>query len=488
MNTETEGRQEMSKMQVKLKLLTSKFIIIPCSFFVLLLISFSCATYYQQHFDFNSEFEKGDLNKALQTLQQKESLANGKSQFIYFVNNGLLLSILGKYEQSNEFFEKAFLFGEDYHINYVNEAAAYLTNPHMVMYRGEDHEHLMLLYFKALNFLKMNKPEDALVECKRLNIRLNQLSDKYKSEKKYQRDAFIHTLMGVIYQSAKDYNNAFIAYRNAVEIYETEYATMFGLQVPAQLKKDLLNTAWWTGFKEEFNTYKTKFQMEDYKAVQPESELVFFWHNGLAPVKTEWNINFLIDHRQDNVVVFTNQALGITFPFKVDEDKEKSDLRRLEVLRVAFPRYLERSEYFQSATLIKDNTSYGLELTEDINKIAFHSLRERMMAEFSKGLLRAAMKKATEHSLKKEDERLGALIGVVNAMTEKADTRNWQTLPHSIYYSRVPLTEGANEVKFVIANGGDKAEYKFSYQAKKNQTLFHTFSSLETSAAPQRMY
>src|SRR5688500_15105359 len=272
-----------------------------------LLIATSCATYYQQHYDFNSEFEKGDLEKALSTLQQKENLAHGKSQFIYFANNGLLLSILGKYEESNEYFEKAFLFGEDYHINYVNEAVSYLYNPNIVMYRGEDHEHLMLLYFKALNFLKMNKPEDALVECRRLNIRLNQLSDKYSSENKYQRDAFVHTLMGIIYQSAKDYNNAFIAYRNAVEIYEKDYQTMFGFGVPEQLKKDLLNTAWWIGFIEEFNTFKSQFRMEDYKPVRPDAELVFFWHNGLSPIKSEWNINFLIDHREDNMVVFTNQ-------------------------------------------------------------------------------------------------------------------------------------------------------------------------------------
>src|SRR5687768_13216617 len=110
-------------------------------------LSVSCATYYQQHYDFNAEFEKGDLPRALEVLQQKESLANSKSKFLYFVNNGLLLSILGKYELSNEFFEKAFIFGEDHHINYFHEAAGYLTNPNMSVYRGEDHEHLMLLYF-----------------------------------------------------------------------------------------------------------------------------------------------------------------------------------------------------------------------------------------------------------------------------------------------------------------------------------------------------
>ena len=469
--------------------LPSKFII-PCSIFVIISLLISCATYYQQHYDFNAEFEKGDLRQALETLQAKENLANSKSQFIYFVNNGLLLSILGQYEKSNDYFEKAFLFGEDYHINYANEAVSYLTNPNIVMYRGEDHEHLMLLYFKALNYLKMDKPDLALVECRRLNIRLNQLSDKYSSDKKYQRDAFIHTLMGIIYQSTKDYNHAFIAYRNAVEIYESDYATMFGSQMPEQLKKDLLNTAWWTGFASEFAAYKSKFHMEDYKPVMPEAELVFFWHNGLAPVKSEWNINFALDHGHDNMVVFTNQNMGIAFPFRVDEKKEKSDLRRLEVLRVAFPRYIERSPYFESAVLEKehDSITYALELTEDINKIAFHSLKERMMLEFSKGLLRAAMKKATEHTLKKEDDRLGALIGVVNAITEKADTRNWQTLPHSIFYSRIPLNEGANKVKLTIQGNGEKADYHFTYQAQRLQTLFHTFSSLESSASPYRMY
>jgi hypothetical protein len=448
----------------------------------------SCATYYQQNYDFNSEFEKGDLEKALQTLKEKESLAHSKSQFIYFVNNGLLLSVLGYYEESNDFFEKAFLFGEDYHINYVNEAVSYIYNPSVVMYRGEDHEHLMLLYFKALNFLKMNQPEQALVECKRLNIRLNQLSDKYSSERKFQRDAFIHMLMGIIYQSTKDYNNAFIAYRNAVEIYEGEYSEMFAVSVPEQLKKDLLNTAWWTGFTEEFDLFRKKFNMEEYKPVQPEAELVFFWHNGLAPVKSEWGINFLLDHSQDNAVVFTNNGLGLAFPFQVDEKKEKSDLRSLEVFRVVFPRYLERNTFYESAVIEKDSASYALELSEDINKIAFHSLRQRMMLEMSKGLLRAAMKKATEHSVKKEDDRLGALIGVVNAITEKADTRNWQTLPHSIYYSRIPLNEGENKIKFTIRGQGDKADYNFTYKALKHQTLFHTFSSLETSAAPYRVY
>ena len=68
----------------------------------------ACASYYQKHFDFNSEFEHGNLEKALEALQRRESEGEGKTRFLYNVNKGLLLSILGKYEESNNYFERHF--------------------------------------------------------------------------------------------------------------------------------------------------------------------------------------------------------------------------------------------------------------------------------------------------------------------------------------------------------------------------------------------
>ena len=456
---------------------------------LMLVILGACATYYQKHFDFNTEFEHGNLTEALEALKRRESEGEGKTRFLYNVNKGLLLSILGEYEDSNAYFEKAFLFGEDYRINYVAEATSYFTNPNVTAYRGEDHEHLMVLYFKAVNYLKMGKPENALVECRRLNIRLNQLNDRYVSVEKFQRDAFIHMLMGVIYQSTHDYNNAFIAYRNALEVYENDYSRMFGISTPEQLKTDLLNTAWLTGFHEEFERYKTHFEMPDFKVSKPEAELIFFWHNGLGPVKDEWSINFVIHAGAGNTMVFRNGEMNFSFPYVVHEAKDRHDLAKLEVFRVAFPRYRERQLYFQSAKIQTDSNDYRLELGEDISKVAFHSLNQRMFQEFGKGLLRAALKKATEHSIRKEDDRLGAFIGVINAITEKADTRNWQTLPHSIFYSRVPLKVGVNPVRFTLqSNNQRNIDYNFTYTAKKGETLFHTFSSLETMTGPYRYY
>ncbi len=450
---------------------------------VVMCILHSCATYYQSSLGFSQDFESGELAKALDNLRAHASEGNGKGAFLYDVNNGLVLSLLGRYEESNEYFEKAYLFGEDYRINYLNEAESYLTNPNVTAYKGEDHEHLMLLYYKALNYLKLNKTDEALVECRRLNTRLQQLSDRYNSDGKYRHDAFINTLMGIVYEMDKDYNNAFIAYRNAYAIYSQDYQSLFGLAAPDQLKEDLLRTSFLSGMTSEWEGYKKEFSREDYRYQAPEGgELIFFWHNGLSPVKVEWGVNFIVS-RQGDWVTFTNPDLGFSFPFNLTgySDKDRASLGRLDIFRVAFPKYVERLPYFSSASLETPDSAINLQLVEDVNKIAFKALQERMNLELSKALIRVAFKKVSEAELKKEDRTLGSVLGVINALTEKADTRNWQTLPHSIYYCRVPLKEGETTLTLKLtAQQGKQVDHQFTYQIKKGETLFHTFSSLES--------
>ena len=453
--------------------------------FVAILCCVACTgTYYQSNQSFNQEFETGDLEGALNTLRAKSSEASGKKEFLYDVNNGLVLSMLGRYDESNEFLEKAYLFGEDYRTNYLYEAASYLTNPNFTPYRGEDHEHLMLLYYKALNYVKQNNFEDALVECRRLNIRLQQLSDRYSSDKKYREDAFVHLMMGVIFEAGKDYNNAFIAYRNAYDVYNSSFQDLFGLGPPPQLKLDLLRTAWLSGLIDEFNQYKAEFNMPDYKyEVNNNPELVFFWHNGLSPIKAEWGINFFVS-RRDNWLYFQNDQMRMAFPFDIRgySDRDKNNLGSLDIFRVAFPKYLERPVYYEQGSLSIDGQTIQLEKAEDVNAIAFKCLQERMNLELSKALIRLALKKATEMEVKKADRTLGSVVGMINALTEHADTRNWQTLPHEIFYCRVPLKPGTNKVTLNVGMPGtaEHGTYDFEYNAREGQTLFHTFTSLES--------
>ncbi len=450
---------------------------------LLFVITGGCATYYKANLPFNQDFERGDLNKALKTLQEKPSEGAGKKQFLYFVNNGLVLAMLGQYNESNYYFERAYNFGEDYRINYLNEAATYFSNPNFSVYRGEDHEHLLLLYFKALNYLKMNKTDEALVECRRLSIRLQQLSDRYTSADKYRKDPFVNTLMGIIYEADLDYNNAFIAYRNAVNDYEGEFRQLFQIEAPEQLKKDLLRTAKLSGMEEEYERYRNQFGMPEADTTQHAGgEVIFFWHNGLSPVKTEWSVTFAIAHR-NGMVYFTNESLGLSYAFS-DSDYKQSDIKavsNLDVYRLTLPKYAERPKYFADATLLVGEERHPVQLLEDVNKVAFKCLDERMNLELSKALMRLAVKKASEYSARSKDRWAGVLVEMINVITEAADTRNWQTLPHSIYYARVPVPAGQSTVKFQTTDYlGRTQEHTFTYDLKPGQTHVHTFTSLES--------
>jgi hypothetical protein len=177
----------------------------------------------------------------------------------------------------------------------------------------------------------------------------------------------------------------------------------------------------------------------------------------------------------------------MTFPFDMGErsSQDKNALTNMEIFRVAFPKYVERPPYFSKASINIDGVEQPLQQLEDVDKVAFKCLQERMGHEFSKALLRVALKKAEEYEVRKQDKTLGSILGAINAITEKADTRNWQTLPHSIYYCRVALKEGENTLRFTLkTNEGKTVDHTFTYNVKKGQTLFHTFSSLE-SGYPQ---
>lgn len=443
----------------------------------------ACSSYQQSNRDFNAEFEQGQLPDALEILHSPTS-RNSRNEFLYCVNAGLVLSMMGRYQESNEYLEKAYLMGEDFRRNYFLEAASYLTNPMVTEYRGEDHEHLMLLYYKAVNFLKERRTEEALVECRRMNIRLHQLSDRYEDPDRYREDAFVHLLMGIIYDMDRDYNNAFIAYRNAYEIYTGSYARLFQIPVPEQLKEDLLRTASLAGLDAELSRLSREFELPDaeYKP-SPNGQLVFFWHNGLSPLKAEWGINFAADSRNEKIF-FSNDDFRYAFEFPLTSysQDDRNALGALRVFRVAFPRYVERPAYFQSAQLIWNTQKAELELCQDIHQIATHCLQQRMTLEFSKALIRVALKKAAEQQVRKSDRVLGSVVGVVNALTERADVRSWQTLPHNIHMAKLSLTPGRHRVQLqLLKSNRIDQQHEFTYEVKSGETLFHTFSSLESN-------
>ena len=443
-----------------------------------------CATYYARTIKLQEAILSGQMEKANKILADDKKTPESRNAVLYFLNRGYVSYMLNKHVESNQYFQKADQIIEDQLINYGTEALALITNPMVKPYKPEDFEVVLLNYFTALNYMQLGQLDEALVECKRINIKLNKLNDLYKDRKnRYQRDAFAHLMMGLIYDADGNYNDAFIAYRNALEVYESDYLKNFGVSPPLQLKKDLIRTAYLTGFYEDQHEYEQKFNLKYEKQVSDNPQLVFFWLDGFGPVKDEWSINFTLIPGAGGMLMFVNEEYGLSFPFFIGNmrQNERSAFSDFRMLRVAFPKYIERRPYFTNASIAASSGDYSLELTENVNGIALKTLHDRMLREMANSLLRLATKKAIEAMIAKQNGNLGALVSIANAVSDKADTRNWQTLPYSFSYTRLPLTVGDNSYKLMVSSpNGQKNEHIFNLIAGKGHTYFQSFHSLES--------
>ena len=92
-----------------------------------------------------------------------------------------------------------------------------------------------------------------------------------------------------------------------------------------------------------------------------------------------------------------------------------------------------------------------------------------------------ALKKVAEHQTKKENEELGAAVGLINYFTEQADTRGWNSLPHTLYYTRLSVPQGKQQVKLTLQglnNAVDTAT--FNFDIKPNRTYVQPYQTVQS--------
>jgi hypothetical protein len=224
------------------------------------------------------------------------------------------------------------------------------------------------------------------------------------------------------------------------------------------LKQDVLRTAAANGFMDEVQHYSTLLNTTLQPASNaPGGELILFWENGLAPVKQEQNFFFSLTKDGFGNFNFTDASGSVNVPFIYDNNLNKDNIKAEDIrsLRVAFPKYLEQPVIYNQGIVSVNNVQYPFEQAESINDLAFATLKERFIKDMTKTLSRLAIKKLAEAAArpkkddknKDEKEAMAMAIQVFSFVSEKADTRNWQSLPHTILYTRIPLQRGSNELQ-----------------------------------------
>jgi hypothetical protein len=426
------------------------FAFIAKSALLLFIMLQSCATYNGQ-VAVEADLYNGNFDKVAAEMDKNSFLKKDKNRLLYLLEKGKLEHLRGNYEASNSLLEQAYIMVDDKIKTTAGQyVAAKFTNPNAEPYKGEDFEKVTIHYYKALNYFMMGSPAEALVEAKRINIKLYELNEKYTVNKnKYSEDAFSQILQGIIYESTGDINNAFIAYRNAEEIYAKNSNKFFGVALPQQLKDDILRTSWMLGFREEHEAYLKKFGVpKDYKPSPPApGEAIIFWENGLGPAK-------------DQIILTASTGLGAFVGTYTDEGETHEFAIPIPpgvdigvINAIAIPKYRRRDSFYGKAALVVNNQEHIIEPVQDFYPIAKQCLQDRMMREVIDMVTRFAAKKATgaglgaiaDNNLKGDwGDVIRAASDIAGAATERADTRNWQTLPATIGYARIPLKDGEN--------------------------------------------
>ena len=434
----------------------------------------SCATYRQQSETYYDRLQTGQYSEAEKALGKNRLLKKKRNRLLYLLEKGRLAHLQGEWEESNRYLNKADELMEVQRNSFGDVAGSNLLNPMMKRYAAEDFEKYLVHYYKAINYLRLNNREEALVEARRITLRTYMQDDKAGGKNKYREDPFAFSLQGMIYEVGGDFNNAFIAYRNAVNVYLENNGSHYGTTLPLQLKKDLLRTASINGFTDELHRYEQLLQ----QAWQPPApsaggELVIFWESGSAPVKTQQDLFFSASRNSAGSLFFTDSRGLYQVPFNsanIGYNNNPDKLTDLRALRVAVPSYESRPVQYSHAIVKANGQSSPLEPAENIQELALSTLRERMLKELGNTLTRLAVKKLSEAAVrnlgadkKKSDddkkeskkekntrEALAFGLQLFNMASEKADTRNWQSLPNKIYYTRIPLQPGENRISLVL--------------------------------------
>jgi hypothetical protein len=420
-----------------------------------------------------------NFQQAEAIIQQAEKEYGSKSRVLYGMDRGMLLQLAGEYEESNAVLEEAEQEVDRLYTRTVrSETLAFMTNDNALPYEGEPFEQVMINVLKALNYARLNQWQDALVEARRIDHRLNVLSDRTKDKGAYRDDGFARYLSGILYESTGDINNAFISYRNAYETFESS-KTWSGTGVPAQLKADLLRTADALHLSQEFAEYQRAFSDTPWQSIQVQQHLahvIVISYNGRAPRKEDQFLDLPISLDALQLVLLNrgfSQSNRNQPPYRAVD----SVLYGLNgrVVRVALPRLVPQKTQIHIDTvnlLSEGGTAVTLrtEQVQNVTALADKALSERMAGITVKALARAAVKfslaegatRGAQHAAGRDAAPwVGLLVGLLTkgyaVASEESDKRSWRTLPDEIHLARAWIAPGQYQVQEGSLNGVNNA-------------------------------
>ncbi|MSS73663.1 MAG: hypothetical protein EXS64_19575 [Candidatus Latescibacteria bacterium] len=443
-----------------------------------LLLTSGCATLAPYTGNFREGLASRDYEGVLRGL---DGARKGPNRLLYFMEKGLVDHNRGDYRGSNASFEQAERLADRLFTRSLSrEAASLITSDAVRAYRGEAFELIFIHYYRALNYWRLGLAEDALVECRKANLKLSAAGTGDAGA--YRNDAFIHYLTGLFYEATGERNDAYVSYRDAQKAYRA-YAETFGIPPPPALADDLARVSESLGYGDETETLLASLsppvgEMASGHLLRPSGppqppgygELILFCEAGFVPRKVQEEINLPIfneDMKRGREIGLAasgpHARKGLEglmdFSRKIAARQRPvypADLSLKYWLRVALPAYREAPPATRSLRLTAAGQSVRTVLAEDLSAIARRTFEAERPTLLVRTVARGVSKYLLSEAAEKKNKYLGLLTNLFTAATETADTRSWVTLPHSIQIGRLRLPPGIHDITVESMDAGGR--------------------------------
>ncbi|MGE3152486.1 MAG: COG3014 family protein [Nitrospiraceae bacterium] len=405
-------------------------------------------------------------------LQQAEEDYGSKNLVLYGMDRGVVLQLAGRYQDSNVLLTQA----EDeierlYTRKIRNEALSFLLNDNELPFEGDPHEQVMINVVKAVNYALMEDWSGALVEARRIDHRLNVISDRETGKDAYRDDGFARYLTGILYEIGGDLNNAFVAYRRAYDGYQSNRGWS-RTPVPPSLKSDLLRAADRLHLTEEVEDYRREFPETAWEPVSSRAHLaqiILISYNGRAPIRVDQFLDIPLSLDAARLVLLARGYGGGSQRTRTADSLLYGLNGR--VVRVAIPRLIPQRNQVAGGqlSLIGDSGVFTArtEMVHDLTAMAEKSLSDQLPGIMVRAAARAAVKyglaegieqgvrSATRQRNRNGDRAdlewvafvVGSLLKTMAIATEEADKRCWQTLPAQIHVARLWVPAGEYDLR-----------------------------------------
>jgi uncharacterized protein len=419
-------------------------------------------------------------DSAIGAVRKKGPAAPG-DQLLRVLYEGAAYYYAADYTAAGRAFDRAYHMTEDRFTRSVSRgAASLLTNDRALPYIPARTERLMVHYYAALGYLRAGDATAAAVEARRLAALLAIEQSREQAQERAPTLAFFRYFTGVVFEVAGEWNDADVAYRNALFLGAGEggadgdslRAALDSLQArrlaPPPDSGDVFlvleqgyvahrvqSSLTMVLLPDEVQALSTGSAAETVAAAAVVSTRVLTML-ALAPAsgRAGGHVHIPVAPLAYAPCEVASDTARIRRPGD-SRCRPDASLADDYLLHVAWPQYVRGTAPPPAAVLAGGEAFVPLHAA-DVSAAVIDDYDAQKTLVLARAIARAATKfaasrkakdKATDERGKATGEAVGLLVNVATAVTEQADTRSWHLVPDRVSVVRVRLPAGAQDVE-----------------------------------------